>query len=109
MVKVSRDAGMVLAVLGFVMLGGSVALGLYVIVMAGAIGLLWPWSLVYTTVRRARPVLVGPWRYEFTDDGLRVTTPLGLCDMPGRACRATPIAGTSGSCGRRSRGSASSW
>jgi hypothetical protein len=80
-VKVWRVMGMVLATLGVLVLGGSVPMGSYLLVAAVVVGVLLPWSLVSITVRRVRPALVGPWRYEFTDDGLRMATPLGLCDM----------------------------
>jgi hypothetical protein len=53
---------------------GDVATGVAVMILAGAVGVLLPWRLVSTHVKRARPALVSPWRYEITDDGLRVET-----------------------------------
>lgn len=47
-----------------------------------AIGLFMPWRLVSLSVKRSRPMLVQPWRYEFTDEGVSVRNAVGTAEFP---------------------------
>jgi hypothetical protein len=81
-VRMARVSGVGLAVCGLVLVAvDDVATGIAVIILAGAAGVLLPLRLVSTNVKRARPGLVSPWRYEITDDGLRIQTAVATSEF----------------------------
>jgi hypothetical protein len=71
----TRVLGLLLAFCGLVLIVvDDVTTGVAVLILAGAAEILLPWYLVSVIVKRGRPALVSPWRYEITDDGVRVQT-----------------------------------